>query len=648
MKKRFVSILHKAEDYLGFFAIFLLALIPAMEAVARLFRTSISYATPYTQHLLLLVAFITAMITSRKKMHLSLSLQLNIKEPIKTRIHTGIIFLSVLITTGFAWSSAAVVFEAFAPSLKIGIFPIRLVGMVMVIGYTVMAIRFFNDAPKTKLSRAIILFGFLLGTFMAMSSIESAWAAIIGDTPQFITSLTEASQSMNSVIGFPLILTLIAAAILGAPLFVVLGGIGYLLFAAAGNPTTSIPYAAYSMLTDTSIVAIPLFTVAGFLLSESKASDRLVRFFKAAFGWMPGGVAIMAILVCTFFTTFTGASGVTILALGALLAVALGKSGYEKKFNEGLLVGSGSVGLLFPPSLPIIIYGVVAGVSIKKMFVGGILPGFVMIAALVGFSIYYASKNKIKREPFKLKEILSTARESIWELLLPVVILLAFFGGITNLMESAALAVIYALIIEVAIHKDLKIKDLPGVLSKCMPIIGGILIILSMARGLQEYIIDAEVPAQLLEWVQANIHSKYIFLLLLNIFLLITGCLMDIFSAIMVVVPLIIPLGIHFGIHPVHLGIIFLANMELGYMTPPVGLNLFLASYRFNEPMGKLYRAVIPFFLIQLIAVLLITYVPFFSTAFFEAPQTGPTIAEIVSPIGEAINQLILLLPKLV
>ncbi|MFC2146904.1 TRAP transporter large permease, partial [Acidobacteriota bacterium] len=386
------------------------------------------------------------------------------------------------------------------------------------------------------------------------------------------------------------------------------------LFARVGEPLEIIPNEAYSMLISHSIPAIPLFTVAGFLLSESKAGERLVRFFKAVFAWFPGGLAIMAILVCAFFTTFTGASGVTILALGALLSYVLINGKYKRRFSLGLLTASGSVGLLFPPSLPIIIYGVIAGVSIKDMFIGGIIPGFVMVAALVIFSIIYASKHKTERQPFNLKEAFSSIGGSVGEILLPIVIVLSYFGGLTTLEESAALAVIYVLIVEVFIHRDLKIKDLPGVIAKCIPIIGGVLMILSLAKGLSYYIVDAEVPMRLTEWVQASISSKYVFLLLLNIGLLITGCLMDIFSAIMVVVPLIIPLGSIFGIHPVHLGIIFLANMELGYMTPPVGLNLFLASYRFNEPMGKLYKDVLPFFFIQLAAVLLITYLPFLTT----------------------------------
>jgi len=373
------------------------------------------------------------------------------------------------------------------------------------------------------------------------------------------------------------------------------------------------PTRPYSLLTSHSIPAIPLFTFTGFLLSESKAGERIVRLFKAFFSWFPGGLALMAILVCTFFTTFTGASGVTILAVGGLLSYVLVKGQYGKKFSSGLLTAVGSIGLLFPPSLPVIIYGVTAQVSIKDMFLGGIVPGIILVLAMALFGILFARKKNIPREPFVVREALSSARAAFWEILLPVIIVWGYFGGITTLVESGAVAVIYALIVEMVIHRDIKVRALPGVMIKCMPIIGGVLAILALAKGLSYYIVDAEIPMQLTAWVQGAIHSKYVFLLLLNIALLITGCFMDIFSAIMVIVPLIIPLGDLFGIHPVHLGIIFLANMELGYLTPPVGMNLYLASYSFNEPIGKIYRDVFPFLIIQLVAVLLITYVPFFA-----------------------------------
>jgi tripartite ATP-independent transporter DctM subunit len=615
IRDRIITSFHRFEDILAFVAVILLALFPFMEIIARkFFKTSVPHAFTYTHHLVLVLTFIGGMITSREKKHLSLSLTLNMEESIKERIHIANMILASMMTTAFFWSALSFTFTGFDPTKKIGIFPIRLIGLVMVIGYAVMTIRFITGVPKKGWHRMIASAGLLLGTLVALEPIAKVLATFFEEFPPFIDSLIEFTNWVNGFIALPVIIILIIGAVFGAPLFIVLGGIAFMLFARVGEPLEIIPNEAYSMLISHSIPAIPLFTVAGFLLSESKAGERLVRFFKAVFAWFPGGLAIMAILVCAFFTTFTGASGVTILALGALLSYVLINGKYKRRFSLGLLTASGSVGLLFPPSLPIIIYGVIAGVSIKDMFIGGIIPGFVMVAALVIFCIIYASKHKTERQPFNLKEAFSSIGGAIGEILLPIVIVLSYFGGLTTLEESAALAVIYALIVEVFIHRDLKIKDLPGVIAKCIPIIGGVLMILSLAKGLSYYIVDAEVPMRLTEWVQASISSKYVFLLLLNIGLLITGCLMDIFSAIMVVVPLIIPLGSIFGIHPVHLGIIFLANMELGYMTPPVGLNLFLASYRFNEPMGKLYKDVLPFFFIQLAAVLLITYLPFLTT----------------------------------
>lgn len=614
--KGIINLLHRVEDISVFIAVLLLALIPFLEVIARkFFQTSISYSTDYTHHLVIFVTFLGAMITSREKKHLSLSLALKINEPLKSRIYTVNMLFSSMMTTAFFWSALSFVFNGFDPSKKIGIFPIRMIGMIMVIGYAVMAIRFITSIEKKGLYRLIASSGIIFGSFLASDSISNLLSLLFNELPSSIEAIIGFCHTIIGIIAVPLILIFIVLAVLGTPLFVVLGGIAYLLFARVSGPLEVIPNEAYSMLISHSIPAIPLFTVTGFILSESKAGERLVRFFKAFFSWFPGGLAVMTILVCAFFTTFTGASGVTILALGGLLSFVLIDSNYRRKFTLGLITASGSIGLLFPPSLPIIIYGVIAGVSIKDMFIGGLLPGVVMVLALVIFCIIFTSKNKVKRESFEIKEAFSALKSSMWEILLPVVIVSAYFGGLTTLVESAAIALVYSFVIEVFIHRDIEFKKVPEIFLKAVVIIGGILIILSVAKGLSYFIVDAQIPMKLSEWVQANISSKYVFLLLLNLALLITGCLMDIFSAIMVIVPLIIPLGSIFGIHPVHLGIIFLANMELGYMTPPVGLNLFLASYRFNEPMGKLYKDVLPFFFIQVIAVLLITYIPFLSTA---------------------------------
>lgn len=620
IKEKIVPALHKAENMASFLTVFFLALIPTMEVVARsVFHSGVAAATPYTHHLVLILTFIGGMITTREKQHLSLSLNLDIKEPAKSRIGTVNAIIAAMMTFAFAISSLSFSLISFDRTRKIGAFPLWIVSLIMTIGFVVMAVRFVKQAPGgegiSRMYRRLAWLGLPLGIFLAFGPLVNIYTTLTGSMPDGLMSFQESVQSLQATIGWPLILILIGSAIFGGRIFIVLGGIGYMLFAKSAEPLEVVANEAYELLISHLIPAIPLFTVTGFILSESKAGERLVRLFKAMFGWVRGGLSIMAILVCAFFTTFTGASGVTILALGGLLVFVLNEGQYQRKFRIGLLTASGSIGLLFPPSLPIIIYGVIAGVSIKDMFIGGIIPGFVMVTVLVIYGVIYAHKHKIEREPFKMKEFLTALREAIWEVLLPVVVVIGLFGGFTTLVESSAIAVLYVTFTQVVIHKDLKLRDLPAVVNKSIPIIGGVLIILAMAKGLSYYMVDAEIPTNLAAWMKANVSSPLVFLLLLNIGLLITGCIMDIFSAILVVVPLIIPLGEIFGIHPVHLGIVFLANMELGYLTPPVGLNLFLASYRFEEPMSRIYKDVLPFFLIQLVSVLLITYIPYLSTA---------------------------------
>ncbi len=368
VSRRFFSVLHTAENKLAVILILLLAFFPFASIIARFFKTAVSNASPYTQHLVLLVTFIGAMITSREKKHLSLSLQMKIEDPWKSRIHSVLMFLATMVTSAFSWSALSFIMVGFDPTKKVGVFPIRLVAMIMVIGYAVMAVRFALDTPKHSKYRVFAWSGMILGTVIALGSINNAVGAIVDSPPAFLETLVGYNQSLINVIGIPIVLLLVLAAVFGEPIFVVLGGIAYMLFAVADGPLMVIPNEAYVMLTSHEIPSIALFTVAGFILSESKAGERLVDFFKATFGWFPGGLAVMAILVCAFFTTFTGASGVTILALGALLSYVLTNGKYSRKFSVGLLTASGSVGLLFPPSLPIIIYGVVAGISIKKMF----------------------------------------------------------------------------------------------------------------------------------------------------------------------------------------------------------------------------------------------------------------------------------------
>ena len=616
LSDRIRQLFYQTENSLAFVTIFLLGLFPSLEALARkLFHTGVPNSTEYSHQLVLILTFLGGIITSREGKHLSLSLDLKLAGPIKSRIDVLVAILASMMTTAFAWSALSFSLTGFDHAEKIGPFPVWLISLVMSAGYAVMALRFVSHLPRHTWGRRLAVIGLLLGTWLALDPLNNILVFLFNRTPAFLAPLLAFYHSANVALALPLIGVLIASAIFGTPIFVILGGVAYLLFARTGQPLEIMPNEAYTLLIDHALPAIPLFAFTGFVLSESKAGERLVKLFKSLFAWFPGGLAVMAILVCTFFTTFTGASGVTILALGGLLSLVLIRGHFNKKFTSGLLTAVGSIGLLFPPSLPIIIYGVTAQVNIKHLFLGGIIPGTLMVLTMIGFGIIHARRHRVERETFNLREALQAVKESIWEIMLPVIILLGYFGGLTTLVESAAIAVIYSLFIEMVIHRDIRIRDLPGVMLKCMPVIGGVLTILALAKGLSYYIVDAEIPMQLTAWIQAHIHSKYVFLLLLNLALIITGCFLDIFSAILVVVPLILPLGELFGIQPVHLGIIFLANLELGYLTPPVGLNLYLASYRFNEPIAKIYRDVLPFLLIQLLAVLLITYLPFLSTA---------------------------------
>ncbi len=418
----------------------------------------------------------------------------------------------------------------------------------------------------------------------------------------------------NSIILFIGCAAILFSLYYGAPIFVGLGGIAGLLFWSEYIPVAAIPAEAYRIVVSPTLSTIPLFTLAGYILAESRASERLVRLFRASFGWIPGGTPIVLVLLCGFFTALTGGSGVTILALGGLLYPLLMKEGYSKEFSLGLITVAGSLGLLFPPSLPLIIYGVTAAVSVKTIFLAGIVPGFLRVVMIGGWAVWQGEAQHIKRHKFNLTEIKKSIIETKGEAMIPFFILFGIFGGFTTLVETAALTVVYVFIIEVFVYKDLKSKDLRKIILDCSTLIGGVLIILGVAMGLTSYLVDAQVPFKLLAWVKMFISSKLVFLLMLNIFLLAVGCMMDIFSAIIIVVPLITPLGAYFGIDPVHLAIIFIANLELGFLTPPVGMNLFLSAYRFDENMPTIYKSTLPFFMVMLLSVLAITYIPILST----------------------------------
>ena len=399
-------------------------------------------------------------------------------------------------------------------------------------------------------------------------------------------------------------------AILGAPLFAVIATSAMVGFTRDETDLMVMAIEILGLAELPFLTAIPLFTFAGYLLSESNAPNRLVRMTGAMLGWMPAGLAVIALATCAFFTAFTGASGVTIIALGALLYPALQQDGYPDKFNLGLITASGSLGLLFAPSLPLILYGVVSEVSIDYLFLAGILPGILMIVMLSGYSMWVNRGNTKMIKKFSARELVSAVREAMWEIPLPFVVLGGIYSGYFAVSEAAAITALYVFVVEVLILREISFKDLPRIMRSSMVLVGGILIILSVSLASTNYMINAGIPQMLLEWVSTMVSSQVTFLLLLLVFLLILGAILDIFSAIVLVVPLILPIAAGYDIHPVHLGIVFLAAMELGYLTPPVGLNLFISSYRFEKSILHVYAATFPFLMILLLSVIIIAFWP--------------------------------------
>lgn len=414
-------------------------------------------------------------------------------------------------------------------------------------------------------------------------------------------------------------------AIIGTPLFVVILAAAMLGFYLGGIPLTVIPIEIYRLVDTPLLLALPLFTFAGYILAESQLSTRLVRLTEAVLGWMPGGLAVVSYVTCAFFTAFTGASGVTIVAVGALLLPALIEGGYPKRFSLGLVTTSGSLGLLLAPSLPLILYGVIVQqmnlpnpFTIQELFIAGILPAILMVVLLTIYSIWTTRHVELKSEPFNRRGAWQSLVAMRWELPLPVIVLGGIYSGFFAVSEAAAVTAFYVLIVEVFINREVSFTELPRVIREAMVMVGGILLILGCSLAFTNFLVDAEVPQRLFEWISIFIQSKFTFLILLNIILLALGAILDIFSALVIMIPLIVPLALRFGVDPVHLGIIFLANMQIGYFTPPIGMNLFIASYRFKKPITELYRATIPFMFVLLFALILITYIPGLSLYFLD------------------------------
>ena len=589
------SNLKKLEFYFTNIIIALLISLPVLEVVARFFgTTAITSSRMVVQHLTLWVGFFGAVLASSRGKLLSLSSS-NLFEPessfsIKHFIAKS---ASLIILISLFWGSLQLVTVEYQ-------YPVNISPLIS---------RWFAQSimPISLMLMSVILF------FKSYSSLKNKFALLISIL-LFLSIVSIPQVRESSVTLWFSFFSIIFSLFYGLPIFLGLGGIAALLFWFDWTPLSAISAETYRIVVSPTLPTIPLFTIAGFLLAESKSSIRLLSLFQALFGWIPGGTPIVLVIICGFFTAITGGSGVTILALGGLLMPMLIKDGFSKDFSLGLITVSGSIGLLFPPSLPLIIYGVTAGVSIKSIFLGGIIPGLLILVIVASWAIFSSKRQSVAVYDFKINNIKSALIESKWEIAIPFIIMFGIFGGYMTLVETAAISALYVLFITVVIYRDISFSKVGNILIDCCALIGGVLIILGVAMGLTSYIIDAEVPMTLLEWVKTNISSKYIFLILLNVFLLIVGCMMDIFSATIIVVPLIKPIAAYFGIDPIHLAIIFIANLELGYLTPPVGMNLFLSAYRFDESMKSVYTSTMPFYFVMLFCVILITYFPILST----------------------------------
>tara|TARA_Y100000816_G_scaffold92804_1_gene64229 strand:+ start:470 stop:2266 length:1797 start_codon:yes stop_codon:yes gene_type:complete len=594
------NILNKAIDWLCLFLFFILISFPIFQILGRYINFfSIPASQEIVQHMTLWIGFIGAVIAARSNKLLSV-----VREPVFKSLKK--VSLSQFFVHIFSLSVVFVLSVSYLKMIQIGFqYPDYIAPFI-----------------PTWFAQSIIPFGLILIWYQMILTSSSdlkyrLFISIFSIIPTVILYFWQFPLANPLFLWTKVIFSIVLVAF-GLPIFILLASLAIFFFLSEPSDwatnydlISTISDSAYRIVVSPTLAAIPIFTLAGYILAESNISDRLIKFFKASLGWLPGSTVLIVVLLCAFFTALTGGSGVTILALGAILYPILVHDGYSKRFSLGLITTAGSLGLLFPPSLPAIIYSVTAGINPLELFRLALIPAIFLMSIVFFYGLYMLPKNK-KIEKFVFRDAFTTAKIAKWEIAIPLLIILSLFSGFATLVESAALLVLYVLTIELYVFKDISFKDLPKIIIDCSTLVGGVLIILGFAMGFTGYLVDAQIPLKILNFVQSTISSKIIFLLALNILLLIIGCLMDVFSAIIVVVPLIAPLATYFGIDPFHLAIIFIANLELGYITPPVGMNLYLSSYRFNKDMPTIYNATLPFFFIRLIGVLIITYIPLF------------------------------------
>lgn len=581
---------HKTENALAISVLALMSLLPLVEIVGRQwFGGGIPGSIPIVQHLMLWITFLGAALAARSDRLLALSTATFLPEDWQRRvgIFTSVLAVAVTGTLFIASLQLVQIDREWGDEVAWGV-PVWVISTVMPLGFALITGRLIKHATTHLGGRLLVALGLLVPIIFATELLPQSTAVVL-----------------------PLGLILLIGTALGMPIYSVIAGAALLLFWEEGTPISAVPGESYRMSTSPMLPAIPLFTLAGYILAEGGSHKRLLRFFSAIVGWMPGGLAVVTTVVLAFFTPLTGASGITILAMGGLLLPMLMNAGYPEKTSTGLVTVSGSIGVLFPPSLPVILYAYYAELSLDSFFIGGALPGVLLVIVVAAWGAYKGWFSGAARTEFSFKELGAAFWEAKWEVFLPVVALVGIFGGFATLVEASALMVAYAILIECVIFREVSIRyDLPRVVIESATMVGGFMIILGVALGLTNYLIIAQVPVHALAWAQEYIESPIVFLLALNGLLIIVGALMDIYSAIIVIVPLITPIAAAYGIHPIHLGVIFMANMQLGYLMPPMGENLFLSAYRFNKPLTEIYVSTLPYVVILLVAVLLITYVP--------------------------------------
>ena len=580
----------RLENAVSITVLAVMALLPLVEIVGRvLIGRGISGSIVIVQNLTLWITLLGAAMAARSERLLALSTQYFLPSVFQgpVKIFTSAVAAGVGATLVYAGLDFVGIEREFGDTVAWNV-PVWVVLLVLPVGFAAITGRLIWHAADHWPGRLIAAFGLLIPAVFG-------WVPWIEEIPVVL----------------PALLVIIGAMALGMPIFAAIGGAALVFFWNDFTPVNAVPGETYRLTASPMLPAIPLFALAGYVLAEGSASQRLTRLFTACVGWMPGGLAIVATVVLAFFTPLTGASGVTILSMGGLLLPVLVGAGYPKPTSVGLVTVSGSIGLLWFPSLPVFLYAFYANLDYAQLFVGGLIPGILLVVVVAGWGAYQGWQRGVQRTPFVARDARVAMWDAKWELLLPMVVLGGIVGGYTTLVEAAALTVLYTLIVECFVQKGLTIRqDVPRIFVECATLIGGFMIILSVAMGFTNFLILAEVPTLALEWVRAHIESPLVFLLALNLLLIVVGALMDIYSAIVVVVPLVAPIAASYGINPVHLAIVFLANMELGYLMPPMGENLFLSSYRFKKSLSEVYRSTLPYTALLLVTVLLITYVP--------------------------------------